>query len=63
MKIIIQNIATEYTDEGSGPIILCLHGWKDSLRTFDALEPELAKKNVENSARMLAEFLRAETSR
>ncbi len=52
MKIIVNNIATEYTDEGSGPVILCLHGWKDSLRTFDALEPELVKKNVENSARM-----------
>ncbi len=44
MKIIIQNIATEYTDEGSGPVILCLHGWKDSLRTFDALEPALLQK-------------------
>lgn len=44
MKIIVQNIATTYTDRGTGPVILCLHGWKDSLRTFDALEPALLKK-------------------
>ncbi len=44
MKLIIQNIATEYTDEGSGPVILCLHGWKDSLHTFDSLKPALLKK-------------------
>ena len=44
MKIIVQNIATTYTDRGTGPVILCLHGWKDSLRTFDSLEPALLKK-------------------
>ncbi len=44
MKLIIQNIATEYTDEGSGPVILCLHGWKDSLHTFDSLKAALLKK-------------------
>lgn len=44
MKIIVQNIATEYTDEGSGLVILCLHGWKDSSRTFDSLKPALLSK-------------------
>ena len=39
MKIIIQNIATEYRDEGSGPVMLLLHGWQDNNHTFDALVP------------------------
>ena len=37
MKIIVQNLATEYKDEGSGPILLLLHGWQDSHRTFDEI--------------------------
>lgn len=37
MKVIVNGIATEYKDEGTGPIILILHGWKASLHTFDAL--------------------------
>ncbi len=44
MKIIINSIATEYADEGSGPVLLMLHGWKDTLHTFDALMPELTQK-------------------
>lgn len=42
MKIIIDNVATEYSDEGSGKTLLMLHGWKDSLRTFDPIARELA---------------------
>lgn len=42
MKIIVQNIATEYGDEGSGSTMLLLHGWKDSLKTFDAIVPHLS---------------------
>ncbi len=41
MKIIVQNLATEYRDEGEGPVMLLLHGWKDSLYTFDDLMPSL----------------------
>lgn len=37
MQIIVQNLAIEYQDEGQGPVILFLHGWKDNLRTFDAI--------------------------
>ncbi|MDP3778909.1 MAG: alpha/beta hydrolase [bacterium] len=37
MKIIVQNLATEYKDEGTGKVILFLHGWQDDLRTFDSL--------------------------
>ncbi len=44
MKIIVQNIATTYTNRGTGPVILCLHGWKDSLRTFDSIESALLKR-------------------
>jgi pimeloyl-ACP methyl ester carboxylesterase len=37
MKIIVQNLAVEYRDEGAGKTILLLHGWQDNLHTFDAL--------------------------
>lgn len=37
MKIIVQNLAIEYRDEGAGSAVLFLHGWQDDLRTFDAL--------------------------
>lgn len=37
MKVIVQNLAVEYQDEGTGHVILLLHGWQDNLHTFDAL--------------------------
>jgi len=37
MQIIVQNLATEYQDEGNGKVILLLHGWQDNLHTFDSL--------------------------
>ncbi len=43
MQIIIDGIATEYRDEGSGPVILLLHGWQDNLHTFDSLVALLSK--------------------
>ncbi len=42
MKIIVNNLAVEYDEQGSGPVILLLHGWKDDLHTFDALIPLLS---------------------
>ena len=39
MKIIVQNLATEYQDEGTGTVVLFLHGWQDNLHTFDSLIP------------------------
>jgi pimeloyl-ACP methyl ester carboxylesterase len=44
MKIIVDELATEYRDEGNsnGPIVLFLHGWRNDLRSFDALVHELA---------------------
>lgn len=41
MKVIVQNTATEYLDEGNGPILLFLHGWKDTMHSFDLNVAEL----------------------
>lgn len=37
MKVIVNEMATEYTDQGNGPVILFLHGWQDSLHSFDSI--------------------------
>lgn len=42
-KLIVQNLATEYKDEGGGKTILCLHGWQDSLGTFDEITKDLSR--------------------
>ena len=42
MKIIVQNLATEYLDEGTGKVVLFLHGWQDNLHTFDSLASHLS---------------------
>lgn len=42
MNVIAHDTVVAYRDEGAGPVILMLHGWRDSLRTFDALVPALA---------------------
>src|SRR3989344_362430 len=44
MKVLVNNIATEYTDEGKGPVLLLLPGWMNTLRNFD----ELASRLVSN---------------
>lgn len=41
MKIIVNNLATEYRDEGEGKVILLLHGWWDTLKTFDLITSSL----------------------
>lgn len=41
MQIIVNTLATKYADEGSGITLLLLHGWGDSLHTFDALAREM----------------------
>ena len=45
MKTIVDCLAVEYMDQGRGPVVLMLHGWKDSLHTFDTLAPILADKH------------------
>ena len=44
MKIIVQNLAINYKDEGDGSVALFLHGWQDNLHTFDSLIPFLFLK-------------------
>lgn len=45
MKIVVQNLAVKYQDEGEGKVILLLHGWQDNLRTFDAIAQILSETN------------------
>ena len=45
MKTIIQNLAVEYDEHGAGTVLLMLHGWKDTLHTFDALVPALSERH------------------
>lgn len=44
MNVIVNNIAVEYHDDGSGPVMLFLHGWQDDLHTFDAVTEMLKNK-------------------
>lgn len=40
MKILVNNLATEFTDQGNGLVMLFLHGWGDTPHTFNALVTE-----------------------
>lgn len=42
MKLIVNGVATHYEKTGSGPTILLLHGWADSLNTFKNLTEKLS---------------------
>jgi pimeloyl-ACP methyl ester carboxylesterase len=42
MKVIVDGLAAEYLDEGQGPLLLLLHGWGTTMRSFDQLVPELS---------------------
>jgi len=44
VKILVNNQLIEYQDEGSGKILLLLHGWGMSLETFNLLANHLSKK-------------------
>lgn len=41
MIVIIDHIPVRYTDEGTGPVLVLLHGWGAGLDTFNALAQEL----------------------
>lgn len=43
MKIIVDNLALRYRDEGKGPVVVLLHGWGQELTTFDHFAAELSK--------------------
>ena len=45
MKIIVDGLATEYTENGSGPSIVLLHGWGSSADVFVDLITNLAQKH------------------
>lgn len=44
MKLIVNGLATEYTDEGEGPALLLLPGWMNDLHNFDPLVSRLVSK-------------------
>ena len=46
MKTIVDNLAVEYSDEGEGRTILMLHGWADTMRTFDPILRYISKYRV-----------------
>jgi len=37
MKMIVDNLAIEYLDQGEGPVMVLLHGWASQAQTFDEL--------------------------
>ena len=41
MQVIVNNMLTEYTDQGSGKVVLFLHGWGDNLHSFDHIAETL----------------------
>ena len=43
-KIIVNNLATEYTEDGQGPTVLMLHGWWRNISDFDAIVRKLKEK-------------------
>jgi pimeloyl-ACP methyl ester carboxylesterase len=43
VKVLVNNQLLEYKDEGSGRVLVLLHGWGTSLGTFDQLAGHLAQ--------------------
>jgi pimeloyl-ACP methyl ester carboxylesterase len=43
MKIVVDNQLVNYSDEGSGDVILLLHGWGANLQSFDEVAHRLQK--------------------
>ncbi|MEK7603056.1 MAG: alpha/beta hydrolase [Patescibacteria group bacterium] len=41
MNVVVEGLLVNYSDEGSGPVILFIHGWGDSLSTFNTVTKEL----------------------
>src|SRR4051812_20826260 len=46
MKVIVEGLATEYLDEGEGQTILMLHGWSDTIHTFDPILRHITKYRI-----------------
>jgi len=43
MNVIVDNLAVHYIDQGSGSVVLLLHGWQDSVQSFQPFIHLLAK--------------------
>ncbi|RJR12609.1 alpha/beta hydrolase [Candidatus Parcubacteria bacterium] len=43
MKLIVNGLATEYKDEGQGPVLLLLPGWMNTISNFDELASHLTE--------------------
>src|SRR5687767_4506202 len=43
MQIVVDDILTNYQDQGKGKVILLLHGWRDSANTYDKLADKLTE--------------------
>lgn len=44
MQAVVQNLLTCYETTGKGRVLLLLHGWGDSLRTYDKLIADLSNR-------------------
>jgi len=44
VKVLVNNQLIEYKDEGSGRVLLLLHGWGTDMGTFDQMAEHLKKK-------------------
>jgi pimeloyl-ACP methyl ester carboxylesterase len=44
VKVVVQNLLTNYHESGEGKLVLLLHGWGDNLRTFSSLQKDLSKE-------------------
>lgn len=42
-QLIIDGLATSYTDQGTGPVVLMIHGWGSSGAAYDVLAAAVAK--------------------
>lgn len=42
MKVVVDNLMLNYSDQGSGPAVVLLHGWGASLQSFAGLSKQLA---------------------
>ena len=42
MQAVVDNLLTNYAKVGNGPLVLLLHGWGDSLATYDELQKSLS---------------------
>ncbi len=44
MNVVVEDLLINYTVNGSGPVVILIHGWGDSLNTFRPIAEELQKK-------------------